>query len=82
MNLHYNVSFNAMNICGAPNNFGPVLGATQLFAPNNLADSIIYQRMLTAAMDMRMPPVGTALDDTEGLTLIANWITAVAICPP
>ena len=82
MNLHYNVNFIAMNICGAPNNFGPVLGATQLFAPNNLTDSIIYQRMHTAAMDMRMPPIGTAIEDIDGLGFIANWITSVATCPP
>jgi uncharacterized repeat protein (TIGR03806 family) len=82
MNLHYNVDFKSMNICSATNDFGDVLGATHLFAPNDTSDSILYQRMRELAMNQRMPPVGTAIEDTNGLAFISNWITAVAACPP
>lgn len=81
MDLRYAVSFSEMNICGALPNAGEVLGASHLFTPNNSDDSILYQRMREAAMQQRMPPVGTALEDSQGLQLIANWISSLAMCP-
>ena len=81
MNLHYAASFSEMNICGILPTAGDVLGATHLFTPNDPSDSILYQRMREAAALQRMPPVGTALEDNQGLQLVANWISALALCP-
>mgnify|MGYP000535432103 CR=1 FL=1 len=81
MDLHYAVDFSAMNICNTQPVFGNVLGATQLFTPNNSSDSIVYQRMLALSATERMPTLGIALEDNQGLQIISNWITSVASCP-
>jgi len=81
MDLHYAVDFSAMNICNAPPVFGNVLGATQLFNPNNSSDSILYQRMLALSATDRMPTLAAALEDNQGLQIISNWITSISACP-
>ncbi len=81
MDLHYAVDFSAMNICDAQPAFGDVLGATQLFTPNNTSDSIFYQRMLEASATNRMPTLGTEIEDNQGLQIMSNWITSISVCP-
>lgn len=81
MDLHYAVDFSVMNVCNAQPDFGDVLGATQLFTPNNTSDSIIYQRMLESSTTERMPPLSSDNEDNLGLQVISNWITATASCP-
>lgn len=81
MDLHYAVSVPAMNVCDASPTFGNTLGATVLFSPNNTSDSIIYQRMRMQAATARMPPIGTAIEDPQGLQFMSDWITSVAVCP-
>ncbi len=81
LDFHYALDFSAMNLCDAPPVFGNVLGATQLFTPNNTSDSIIYQRLLAQSASERMPPLATDIEDDQGLQIVSDWITATAICP-
>jgi len=81
MDLSYSVTFADMNICNALPLAGDVLGATHLFSPNNISDSIIYQRMLEASGTQRMPALGTNIEDSQGLQILADWITSIASCP-
>jgi uncharacterized repeat protein (TIGR03806 family) len=81
MDLHYAVSLTDLNVCDVQPAYGDVLGATRLFSPNDIPDSIIYQRMLLQAGSGRMPPVGTTVEDMQGLQFMSDWISSVASCP-
>ena len=70
-----------MSICNALPAYGDVLGATHIFTPNNITDSILYQRMRELAGTARMPPIGTVKEDPQALQLISDWINSVANCP-
>jgi uncharacterized repeat protein (TIGR03806 family) len=81
MDLHYATPLAGMNLCNVAPGSGQVLGATVLVSPNNLGDSILYQRMREMSGTARMPPVGTAIEDPQGLQLVSDWITSFASCP-
>ena len=80
MDVRYSRTFAETNICNALPIAGNVLAATHLLTPNNVADSILYQRMhdLGAA---RMPPLATVLEDTVATAMIASWINSISACP-
>jgi uncharacterized repeat protein (TIGR03806 family) len=81
MDLRYSVAFTDMNICDSLPAAGNVLGATHIFTPNNISDSILYQRMREISGTARMPPLGTVIEDPQGLQFVSNWITSIAACP-
>jgi len=83
IDLRHDISFNNMNICDATPANGNVLGATRVLTPNNINDSIIYQRMLEAAepTSQRMPPLGSVIEDPQGLQFVSDWITSLSVCP-
>lgn len=45
-----------------------------LVKPGNARDSILYLRMSSRDPRVQMPPLGTALPDSDALSLIARWI--------
>jgi len=83
IDLRYDVSFNNMNICDATPANGNVLGATRIYTPGDITDSIIYQRMLEAAAPttQRMPPLGSTIEDPQGLQFVSDWINSLGVCP-
>lgn len=69
-----------MNVCNAAPSNGDlgVPGAT-LLSPGNPANSIISLR-LHALDGNRMPPLGTAVVDTDGTGVIDAWISQTDVC--
>jgi len=93
--LRYGLSLYDTNICslpmlnGYPNPDGGAAISTYLdFDPGNHANSATWIRMITPAATMasqgdvgRMPPLASAVIDSQGAQLIAQWIDSIKICP-
>lgn len=62
---------------GAGSRFRPATGATQVVAPGDPDASVLLHRMATRNPRQQMPPLGTALPDTEALALIRQWIASL-----
>jgi hypothetical protein len=57
-----------------------VTGATNL-TPGQPMQSIAWLRMAAKPGDGRMPQIGTARVDEQGLQLIGDWIKGISSCP-
>ena len=62
---------------GAESRFRPATGATQVVRPGDPDASVLLHRMATRNPRQQMPPLGTALPDTEALALIRQWIASL-----
>ncbi|WP_228559333.1 MULTISPECIES: hypothetical protein [Myxococcus] len=51
-----------------------------LIAPGVPSKSVLSQRIHSLSTP-RMPPLATAIVDTEGTTLVDGWITSMPACP-
>jgi hypothetical protein len=56
----------------------PVNGATLRVDPGSLANSVLYQRFITANVSQHMPRIGTEITDPDGQLLIETWIGELA----
>jgi uncharacterized repeat protein (TIGR03806 family) len=57
-----------------------VTGALNLI-PGDPMRSVIWIRMSSLADRVRMPQIGSAVVDTQGTDLIAEWIRSITVCP-
>lgn len=62
-----------INVAAVP----PVNGATLRVHPQNLDDSVLYQRFVTTTAAQHMPKIGTEITDPTGQTIIEDWIGAL-----
>ncbi len=78
--FRFSRSFRATKVCDAEPEVGDLgVAGAKLFTPGNPAKSIISIR--THATDwQRMPPIGSAIVDPLGTSVIDAWITSVASC--
>ena len=82
IDLRLDTTFKDMNLCNGP----PVKGdqgdaSATLLTPGQPAKSITWLRV-NAQPDMgRMPQIGTAQVDTNGLKLLGDWINSIQSCP-
>ncbi len=53
----------------------------KVLAPQDLARSIMYQRISTATLPYKMPPLAKSLVDQDAVTLLEQWI-GIATQPP
>ena len=80
MDLRYATALSDTNACGAT----PLIGRlgnpnALLIAPGEPSDSLVIER--ATRRDVHgMPPVGSTLIDTAGVTLLTNWINSLANC--
>jgi len=80
MDLRYTTALGNTNAC----NVTPLLGQVGipnglLIAPGEPARSIVIER--TSRRDVHgMPPLGSNIVDTAGITLLTNWINGLANC--
>jgi uncharacterized repeat protein (TIGR03806 family) len=81
MDLRYSSSLVATNACDAPPQSGDLgLGANaRLIAPGNSANSVLALRM-NRRDTAGMPPLASTTVDTEGVSLIAQWIDSLTTC--
>jgi hypothetical protein len=70
-----------MRICNTEPEVGSFgIDGAALFAPGDPDKSIISLRMHVTG-EIRMPPIGTSIEDTTGTTLVDDWIRSVKACP-
>ncbi len=70
-----------MKLCGTD----PIKGdqgvpTAKILTPGDPSQSIMYLRMNAKPFDGRMPQIGTAQIDTNGVKLIGDWITSIKSC--
>ena len=80
MDLRYTTSLSNTNACDVvplDGNLG--IANARLIAPGDAARSVLIER--TTRRDSHgMPPLGSSLIDTAGVTLLTNWINGLANC--
>ncbi len=80
MGLRYTTSLADTNACDAPPLEGDLgIANARLIAPGDASRSLVIERA-TRRDSHGMPPVGSNLVDTDGVTLLTNWIEGLAGC--
>jgi uncharacterized repeat protein (TIGR03806 family) len=80
MDLRFDVSEPAMNVCDVAPNFGDLgIPGAFLVTPGNPGASVLSARMHALDGD-RMPPLATSVADAVGTQVVDGWITALVAC--
>jgi uncharacterized repeat protein (TIGR03806 family) len=80
MDLRFATPLPQMRVCDAPPVAGTLgIDGARLLVPQHPELSLIHLRMNRREAH-QMPPLGTALIDTAGTTLVANWIGRTRSC--
>ena len=81
MDLRATTALAAMNVCDVTPQSGSLgIANARLIAPGEAARSVLVARMNRRDMN-GMPPIGSNLVDPSGVTLLTDWINALATCP-
>jgi len=80
IDLRYDTALASSGACAAP-----ILGdlgvpGANIITPGSPASSVLYLRMNTRGAN-QMPPLASALVDTDGAALISSWIQSLSSCP-
>jgi uncharacterized repeat protein (TIGR03806 family) len=83
MDLRFATALSATNACNAAPQSGDLgLGAAaRLVAPGNPDLSLIVNRA-NRRDDSRMPPLGSNIIDSQGVSLLRQWISGLTGCTP
>jgi uncharacterized repeat protein (TIGR03806 family) len=80
IDLRATIALSAMNICDVPPQSGDLgIANARLIAPGDTARSVLVARMNRRDVN-GMPPIGSNLIDTSGVTLLSNWINSLSSC--
>ncbi len=80
MDLRYATALSDTNACDAMPLQGPLgIPGARLIAPGNASASLVVERMQRRDIH-GMPPIGSNVIDTDGVTLIGNWIDSLSDC--
>ena len=80
MDLRYTTSLSNTNACDvAPLEGNLGISNARLIAPGDAGRSIVINR-ISRRDNHGMPPLGSSLIDTTGVTLLTNWIGGLANC--
>jgi uncharacterized repeat protein (TIGR03806 family) len=80
MDLRYSATITTMNACNAVPQSGNLgLSNPRLIKPGDSANSVLIARM-AARNASGMPPIASAVIDTTGVALIAQWINGLQNC--
>lgn len=78
--FRFSTPVEAMNVCDMPPNHGDLgIAGAKLLSPGDPLKSIISVRTHDLGVN-RMPPLGTAIVDTDGTGVIDEWISQVDVC--
>jgi len=80
MDFRSSIPFSEMGLCGEPEHGDLGVADTRIVTPGDPSKSILSLRMKDLGA-YRMPPIGTAVVDEEGLAVIDEWITGLGSCP-
>jgi hypothetical protein len=82
------VPFKDTNTCGvSPEKGNQGVPTSRLITPGQPGQSLVVLRMMAPADDDagkhgRMPKIASYVIDQSAVTLISDWITSIAVCPP
>ncbi|MCB9792786.1 MAG: PQQ-dependent sugar dehydrogenase [Alphaproteobacteria bacterium] len=81
MDLRYDTPLAEMNLCEVEPAGGDMgIEGARLLVPGDPARSMLLQRMASLDPLYRMPPLGTALVDEEGVAALSEWIASLEGC--
>lgn len=86
LDFHIDTLDTDMNICNATPTH-QIEGATAIMTPGDAIDSSMYLRMNcrdgepNCVSGDEMPPLGSALVDTDGALILSTWINSLLSCP-
>jgi hypothetical protein len=79
--FRYSLTFRQANLCNqAPSNGTLGITGATLMTPMSPATSLISVRPKSLNA-WRMPPLGSAIVDTQGVGVIDAWINSINTCP-
>jgi len=81
MDLRREVALSEMGICDAVPEQGDVGGeGARLLKPGTPDESVLWLRMSSTDLDIRMPAIGSGVVDDEAAELLFEWISALSSC--
>lgn len=80
IDLRYDTALASSGACAAPLLGDLGVPGANIITPGSPASSVLYLRMNTRGTN-QMPPLASALVDTDGAALIAGWIQSMSSCP-
>jgi uncharacterized repeat protein (TIGR03806 family) len=83
LDLRWTTPFKTTNTCNSePNKGNYGFEGAKIFKPAEPDLSLLMVRMGSTVPNVRMPQIGTAIVDTEGVAAIRAWIMSTTACPP
>jgi hypothetical protein len=80
MDLRSTTALSAMNICDvAPQSGDLGIADARVVAPGDAARSVLVERMSRRDVS-GMPPLGSGVVDSSGVTLLSSWINSLSGC--
>ncbi len=80
LDLRYSTALADTNACDEAPQAGDLgLNMARIIAPGNPSRSVLVERM-ELRDSVGMPPLGSTVVDSTGVTLVSDWITALAGC--
>lgn len=80
IDLRYDTALATSGACVAPISGDLGVPGANIITPGSPATSVLYLRMNTRGTN-QMPPLASALVDTDGAALISSWIQSLSSCP-
>jgi len=82
MDLRHATPLPDMNLCDVEPDHGDLgVSGAKLLVPGDPSSSLVYLRADSTAPEERMPPAGTVLVHSDGVDVIADWISGLTGCP-
>jgi uncharacterized repeat protein (TIGR03806 family) len=82
LDLRYTTALNQTGACNVAPSAGDLgIANAQIIAAGDAARSVLLERMKRRdGTGVQMPPIASALPDTQGAALLQNWISALTSC--
>jgi uncharacterized repeat protein (TIGR03806 family) len=83
LDLRWTTTLSTTGACNTEPSKGNLgVAGAKLIVPGQPARSVLSLRMHTLEARFRMPPIGSAVVDAEGVKVIDDWIASLPPCPP
>lgn len=80
LDVRYSTSLQNSGLCATPSEGNLGISNARIVAPGDSSRSVLVARMNTRNASA-MPPLGSNVVDSAGVTLMSNWINSLTTCP-
>lgn len=80
LDVRYSTSLQNTGLCAAPSEGDLGISNARIVAPGDAGRSVLVARMNTRNANA-MPPLGSNVVDSTGVSLMSNWINSLSSCP-